>query len=159
MQSPSHTANNRLHISRTRIGEITLILATLLTLGVPTSVLHANPYGSCSSYGDGGGRGYYQPQGQPRYGGGWSENCNRCGWLGTGVPNGLGWTLFGLSAAAAISRPTYVAPAPVIVEQPVYVQQPVVVTRPQVVQPPLVNCNGVPCYYINGNYYPATAMQ
>ena len=154
MQSPSDIARNRLHISCTRIGGFTLILATLITLGVPSSMLHANPYGYGGSYGGGGGRGYYQPQC-----GGWSENCNRGGWLGTGVPNGLGWTLFGLSAAAAISRPTYVAPAPVIVEQPVYVQQPVVVTRPQVVQAPLVNCNGVPCYYINGNYYPATAMQ
>jgi hypothetical protein len=24
---------------------------------------------------------------------------------------------------------------------------------------PLVNYNGVLCHYINGNYYPATAMQ
>jgi hypothetical protein len=75
------------------------------------------------------------------------------------VPNGLGWTLFGLSAATAISRPTYVAPASVVVEQPVYVQQPVVVSRPAVIQAPLVNYNGIPCYYIDGNYYPATAMQ
>jgi hypothetical protein len=117
--------------------------------------LHANPYGYGGSYGCGGGRGYYQPQ----QCGGWSGNCNRGGWLGTGVPNGLGWTLFGLSAAAAISRPTYVAPAPVVVQQPVYVQQSVVVSRPQVVQAPLVNYNGIPCYYINGNYYPATAIQ
>jgi hypothetical protein len=145
MQSPSQIANNHLHISRTRIGGFTLILATLLTLGVPSSMLHANPYGYGGSYGGGGGRGYYQPQ------------CG--GWLGTGVPNGLGWTLFGLSAAAAISRPTYVAPAPVVVQQPVYVQQPIVVSRPAVVQAPLVNYNGIPCYYIDGNYYPATAMQ
>jgi hypothetical protein len=152
MQTTSRIPSSiRRKSTKTRIGSITLILTTLLAIGVPTSILQANPYGS---YGGGGGRGYYQPQC-----GGWSENCNRGGWLGTGVPNGLGWTLFGLSAAAAISRPTYVAPAPVIVEQPVYVQQPVVVTRPQVVQAPLVNCNGVPCYYINGNYYPATAMQ
>jgi hypothetical protein len=116
--------------------------------------LHANPYGYGGSYGCGGGRGYYQPQSC-----GWSGNYNRGGWLGTGVPNGLGWTLFGLAAASAISRPTYVAPAPVVVEQPVYVQQPVVVSRPQVVQAPLVNYNGIPCYYINGNYYPATAIQ
>jgi len=34
-----------------------------------------------------------------------------------------------------------------------------VVSRPTAIQAPLVNYNGVPCYYINGNYYPATAMQ
>lgn len=115
--------------------------------------LHANPYGY-GSYGCGGGRGYYQPPC-----GGGAGGRDRGGWLGTGVPNGLGWTLFGLSAAASISRPTYVAPAPVIVEQPVYVRQPVVVSRPAVIQAPLVNYNGIPCYYIDGNYYPATAMQ
>jgi len=149
MQTTSPLTTHR-HPLSNRLGGITLILVLLLTLGAPMAPLHANPYGS---YGCGGG-GYYRPQS-----GGWSGNCNRGGWLGTGVPNGLGWTLFGLSAAAAISRPTYVAPAPVIVEQPVYVQQPVVVSRPQCVQAPLVNYNGVPCYYINGNYYPATAMQ
>lgn len=136
-----------------RLGGITLILTLLMALGAPMAPLHANPYGYGGSYGCGG-RGYYQPQG-----GGWSGNCNRGGWLGTGVPNGLGWTLFGLSAAAAISHPTYVAPAPVVVQQPVYVQQPVVVSRPAVIQAPLVNYNGVPCYLVNGNYYPATPMQ
>lgn len=154
MQTTSKSRNQRHHFSRTRIGRITLIMSTLLALAVPASMLHADPYGSYNSYGCGGGRGYYQPRS-----GGWSDNCNRGGWLGTGVPNGLGWTLFGLAAASAISRPTYVAPAPVVVEQPVYVQQPVVVSRPQVVKAPLVNYNGVLCYYINGNYYPATAMQ
>ena len=137
-----------------RLGGITQLLALLLTLGATIAPLHANPYGYGGSYGCGGGRGYYQSPGS-----GWSGNCNRGGWLGTGVPNGLGWTLFGLSAAAAISRPTYVAPAPVVVQQPVYVQQPVVVSRPQVIQAPLVNYNGIPCYLIDGNYYPATAMQ
>ena len=139
-----------------RLGSITLILTLLMALGAPMAPLHANPYayGSGGSYGCGGGGGYYRPQS-----GGWAGNCNRGGWLGTGVPNGLGWTLFGLSAAAAISRPTYVAPAPVVVQQPVYVQQPVVVSRPTVVQAPLVNYNGIPCYYIDGNYYPAAAMQ
>jgi hypothetical protein len=148
MQTTSPLTTNRHQSLSARLGGITLILVLLLTLGAPMAPLHANPFGC------GGGRGYYQPQC-----GGWSGNCNRGGWLGTGVPNGLGWTLFGLSAAAAISRPTYVAPAPVIVEQPVYVQQPVVVSRPAVIQAPLVNYNGIPCYYIDGNYYPATAMQ
>ena len=135
----------------TQIKNICLTLVLLFTLGAPMTALQAYPYGS---YECGGGRGNYQPHCE-----GWSGNRDRGGWLGTGVPNGLGWTLFGLSAAAAISRPTYVAPAPVIVQQPVYVQQPAVVSRPSVVQAPLVNYNGIPCYYINGNYYPATAMQ
>lgn len=146
------------HPLTARFGGITLTLVVLLALGTPMAPLHANPYGSYggsySSYGCSGGRGYYQPRQC-----GWSGNCNRGGWLGTGVPNGLGWTLFGLSAAAAISRPTYVAPAPVVVQQPVYVQQPVVVSRPAVIQAPLVNCNGVPCYLVNGNYYPATPIE
>jgi hypothetical protein len=154
MQTKSKNFNQSRSLSHNRIVGVTLIMATLLALVAPTSMLHANPYGSYSSYGCGAGRGYYQPQC-----GGWSGNCNRGGWLGTGVPNGLGWTLFGLAAASAISRPTYVPPAPVVVQQPVYVQQPVVVSRPTAIQAPLVNYNGVPCYYINGNYYPATAMQ
>jgi len=131
-----------------------MMLAFLLTLTAPVAPLLAHPYGSYRSYGYGAGRCAYQS-----HCGGWSGNCNRGGWLGTGVPNGLGWTLFGLSAAAAISRPTYVAPAPVVVEQPVYVQQPVVITRHPVVQAPLVNYNGIPCYYINGNYYAAASLQ
>lgn len=145
--SPTPSTNSKIP-SQTRLGCIGRILAILITLGTPLATLHADPYGC------GGSRGYYQPPGS-----GWSGNCNRGGWLGTGVPNGLGWTLFGLAAASAISRPTYVAPAPVVVEQPVYVQPPVVVSRPSIVQAPLVNYNGVPCYYIDGNYYSATAMQ
>jgi hypothetical protein len=158
MQTTFLLTTHRHHPLSTRLGRITLILALLLAVGAPMAHLHANPYGSPGSYGSygcGGGRGYYQP---PQCHG-WTGNCNRGGWLGTGVPNGLGWTLFGLAAASAISRPTYVAPAPVVVEQPVYVQQPVLVSQPQVTQAPLVNYNGIPCYFINGNYYPATAMQ
>lgn len=154
MQTTSPLTTHRHQSLSARLGSITLILVLLLTLGASMAPLHANPYGYGGSYGCGGGRGYYQPPC-----GGWSGGRDRGGWLGTGVPNGLGWTLFGLSAAAAISRPTYVAPAPVVVEQPVYVQQPVVVSRPAVIQAPLVNYNGIPCYYIDGNYYPATAMQ
>ena len=153
---PTPSTNSKIP-SKKRIGRIVLILAIFITLGTPIATLHANPYGSpgsYASYGCGGSKGYYQPPGSR-----WSGNCSRGSWLGTGVPNGLGWTLFGLAAASAISRPTYVAPAPVVVEQPVYVQPPVVVQQPVVTQAPLVNCNGVPCYYINGNYYPATAMQ
>lgn len=158
MQTTSQLPTHRHQSLSTRLASITLVLALFMTLGATMAPLHANPYGyggSYGSYGCGGGRGYYQPQ----QCGGWSGNCNRGGWLGTGVPNGLGWSLFGLSAAAAISRPTYVAPAPVVVQQPVYVQQPVVVSRPAVIQAPLVNYNGVPCYLVNGNYYPATPMQ
>lgn len=154
MQTTSPLTTHRHQSLSTHLGGFTLVLALLLTLGAPMASLRANPYGYGGSYQYSGGRGYYQQQC-----GGWSGNCNRGGWLGTGVPNGLGWTLFGLSAAAAISRPTYVAPAPVVVQQPVYVQQPVVVSRPAVIQAPLVNYNGVPCYLVNGNYYPANPMQ
>ena len=44
--------------------------------------------------------------------GGWGYWCNGSGywnnggWCGTGIPNGLGWTLFGLEAASAIALPT-----------------------------------------------------
>lgn len=148
--SPTLSANSNI-LSQTRLGCFGLIVALIVALGSPIATLHANPYGS---YEGRSARGYYHSPGS-----GWSGSCNRGGWLGTGVPNGLGWALFGLTAGATICRPTYVAPAPVVVEQPVYVQPPVVVSRPSIVQAPLVNYNGVPCYYIEGNYYPATAMQ
>ncbi len=159
--SPQTTPPRRPLIIRS--GVITPLLALVLMLGAPIASLRANPPNGCyggsygrsyDSYGCSGGRGYYQPQHS-----GWSGNCNRGGWLGTGVPNGVGWTLFGLAAASAISRPTYVAPSPVVVQQPVYVQQPVMVSRPAVIQAPLVSYNGVPCYLVNGNYYPATPLQ
>ena len=45
--------------------------------------------------------------------GGWG-GCYRGGWYGTGIPNGLGWTMFGLGAAAVAAPVAYaVAPPPV----------------------------------------------
>ncbi len=48
------------------------------------------------------------------YGNPWNGGCGYGfngstyygGWCGTGIPNGLGWTLFGLEAASAIALPT-----------------------------------------------------
>ena len=40
------------------------------------------------------------------YGGHWG-GCG--GWYGSGIPNGLGWTLFGLGAAAAVATPVIAA--------------------------------------------------
>lgn len=65
----------------------------------------------------------------PAYGyGGWN-NCAPWGYNGFGqpIPNGLGWTLYGLQAAAAlfaprpqavwVAYPVYQSPAPVIIER------------------------------------------
>jgi hypothetical protein len=68
------------------------------------------------------------------WGGGWGGYRGGCGsgWYGTGIPNGLGWTMFGLAAAggvaagAACAAPVvygtpYVFPAPVYtVPAPIY---------------------------------------
>lgn len=99
---------------------------------------------------------------QPYCGGGWNRYTPRCyqpcanrgGWYGTGVPNGLAWTLLGIGAAGAIAGTARaIAPAPVYFQQPTYVQQPVYVQQ----SAPVVMCNGIPCYYINGNFYPVAA--
>jgi hypothetical protein len=69
------------------------------------------------------------------WGGGWGGYRGGCGpgWYGTGIPNGLGWTMFGLAAAGGLAAgaacaapvvyapPVYAAPAPVYtVPAPVY---------------------------------------
>lgn len=83
------------------------------------------------------------------WGGGYRGCCNPGGWYGTGIPNGLGWTMFGLAAAGGLAAgAAYAAPAPVVVE-----------SAPAAVQAPLVNYNGVLCYYVNGNYYPANPVK
>jgi len=46
------------------------------------------------------------------------------GWCGTGIPNGLGWALFGVVAGASLLTPTY--------QQPVY-QQVIQQPQPQVI--------------------------
>lgn len=57
--------------------------------------------------------------------GGWG------GWYGTGIPNGLGWTLFGLGAATAVAAPVAAA---AYAAQPVYAP-PVGYYNPSAVQP------------------------
>ena len=141
-------------------------IATLLLLGSMPLIVPcmANP-----GWGGGGG-GYYRPCNVGWGGGYYRGGCNPGGWYGTGIPNGLGWTMFGLAAAGGLAAgaacaapayggyyapaPVYAAPAPVVVQQPVVVQ-----AAPAAVQAPLVNCNGVLCYYVNGNYYPANPIR
>lgn len=59
------------------------------------------------------------------WGGGWGGyyrgGCGP-GWYGTGIPNGLGWSMFGLAAAPVVyAPPVYSVPAPVYtVPAPVY---------------------------------------
>lgn len=143
-----------------------LLLLSLLALVTPSM---ANPgWGGGGWYGGGG---YYRPCNAGGWSGGYYRGgCNPGGWYGTGIPNGLGWTMFGLAAAGGLAAgaacatpayggyyapaPVYAAPAPVIVQQPVVVQP-----APAAVQAPLVNYNGVLCYYVNGNYYPASPVK
>jgi hypothetical protein len=52
--------------------------------------------------------------------GGWGYRGGYCGyggWYGTGIPNGLGWSLFGLGAGAAIAAPVV---ASTVYARPVY---------------------------------------
>lgn len=61
-----------------------------------------------------GGGGYYRCG---YYRGGYGCGGRYGGWYGTGIPNGLGWTLFGLGVASAVCTP----PPPVYyIPQPVY---------------------------------------
>lgn len=68
-----------------------------------TSTTYYSGNGGCRNYGGyyGGGGGYYG------------------GWYGTGIPNGLGWTLFGLAAGSAIlGGGGYYGGAPAVVYVP-----------------------------------------
>ena len=76
------------------------LLACLLLAGTLSSG-NAYPYG-------GWGGGYNH--------GGWG--CYRGGWYGTGIPNGLGWTLFGLGAAAIAAPVAYAVAAPPVYAAP-----------------------------------------
>lgn len=146
-------------------------MAALLLLGSLPLATHCMANPGWGGGGWNGGGGYYRPC----YGSGWGGGyyyrggCNPDGWYGTGIPNGLGWTMFGLAAASGLAAGTacaapayggYYAPAPVYAAPaPVIVQQPVVVQPVPAVQAPLVNYNGVLCYYVNGNYYPANPVK
>jgi hypothetical protein len=85
-----------------------LFLPAILIAVLATSMPTASAYPYCGGWGGG-----YSH-------GGWG-GCYRGGWYGTGIPNGLGWSLFGLGAAAAVAAPVayattapvYYAPAPV----------------------------------------------
>ncbi len=80
------------------------MIVMLMTLSLLPSV-QAYPYG--------GGWGGYHGGYYGGYHGGYYRGYG--GWYGTGVPNGLGWTLFGLGAAGVVAAVT----AP-FVSQPVY---------------------------------------
>jgi hypothetical protein len=92
------------------LASISMALLISVTLA---SKAQAYPYGG---YG-GGYRGGWGGWGGCR--GGWGGYG---GWYGTGIPNGLGWTMFGLgtaATAAAIAAPVYASYAPVYAA-PVY---------------------------------------
>ncbi len=103
--------------SRLSIIRATLALLCLAVTSTPTA--NAYYYGGGGYY-RGGYGGYY-------HGGYWGGNG---GWYGTGIPNGLGWTMFGLGAAGAaaaiaapyVAPPVYAAPAPVVYTAPGYYQ-------------------------------------
>jgi hypothetical protein len=143
-----------------------LCLMALLLAAPLVPSAQAYPYGYC---GWGGYRGGW---------GGWG------GWYGTGIPNGLGWTMFGLGAAATVAAPvvaaTYAAPvypAPVYAA-PYYAPAPpppqqVVVEKTKVVEEqapatppsgPLAKAQaklaGLGYYHgpVDGNYGPSTAQ-
>lgn len=83
------------------------LTGVLLLSAIPPAM--AYPYGGwCGGY-RGGGGGYYH--------GGWG-GCYRGGWYGTGIPNGLGWTMFGLGAAAVAAPVAYAVAAPPVYAAP-----------------------------------------
>jgi hypothetical protein len=81
----------------------------LLTL---TGTLLLSSLRPCMAYPYGGGG-----WGGGGYHGGWG-GCYRGGWYGTGIPNGLGWTLFGLGAAAVAAPVAYAVAAPPVYAAP-----------------------------------------
>lgn len=95
---------------------IRILAAITMALLISASLVpkaQAYPYG-------GYGGGYRGGWGGCR--GGWGGYGGCGGWYGTGIPNGLGWTMFGLgtaAAAAAIAAPVYASYAPVYAT-PVY---------------------------------------
>lgn len=143
--------------------------AFLLVIVAITPTAHAYPYGGWGGYrgGWGGYRGCWGGYG---------------GWYGTGIPNGLGWTMFGLGAAATVAAPVvaasyaapvYAAPYPV---NYYYQPGPQAVAAPQYSQAPRQSERSSPPngtlekaqeklsglgYYkgsVDGNYGPATAQ-
>ena len=113
---------------------ILLAILSLLCLAT-TSIQNAPAYYGGGGYYRGGYGGYY-------HGGCWGGNG---GWYGTGIPNGLGWTMFGLGAAGVaatvaapyLAPPVYAVPAaPVLYQAPGYYQPaPQTVAAQEVPQP------------------------
>ena len=106
-------------MQHSRLSIIRAALALLCLAVTSTPTANAYYYGGGGYY-RGGYGGYY-------HGGYWGGNG---GWYGTGIPNGLGWTMFGLGAAGAaaaiaapyVAPPVYAAPAPVVYTAPGYYQ-------------------------------------
>ncbi len=93
------------------------LVMTLLAAVCFMPTMQANPY-YYGGNGWGGYRGGY---------GGYHGGCGYGGWYGTGIPNGLGWTLAGLGAAgvmAAVATPFVTQPVYAVPAAPVYVQGP-----------------------------------
>ena len=110
-------------------------LATLSALLLLCFSSHANT--GWNGGWNGGGGSYYHGgggwNGGAQYYRGGSYGCNGGGyygggggWCGTGIPNGLGWALFGIQAVSSIVNPPVV-----VAPQPVYVAPPPVYIPPQ----------------------------
>ena len=121
-----------------------IILFTIIMLLTATS-LRANPWcggggyyrgGSC---GWNGGGSYYR-------GGGYGWNGGGCyrgggygcagGWYGTGIPNGLGWTMFGIASVGALMSGAEAAPPVYAAPQPVYIPPVPVIPEGYIPVPP-----------------------
>ena len=146
-----------------------LLVATAAMLALSCmQTVQAYPYGG----GWGGYRGGYG------YYGGY-RGCYGGGWYGTGIPNGLGWTMFGLGAAALAAPVAYAAAAPVYSvpvypsmgyyqpSQAVVVEQPAPPVRREPTAPPNATLEKAQSklaglgYYkgpVDGSFGPATAQ-
>jgi len=128
------------HETLLRMKYSSLLVLTALLLLCTTS--RANPGWNGGGCGWNGGGQYYRGGGCGWNGGGQYYRGGGCGWnggggyyggaggwCGAGIPNGLGWALYGIQAVSSIvNPPVYVAPQPVYVAPaPVYIPpQPVI---------------------------------
>lgn len=152
------------------------LMALIITASIAPTV-QAYPYGY-------GGWGGYRGGCWGGYRGGYWGGYG--GWYGTGIPNGLGWTMFGLGAAATVAAPVVAAsyaapvyPAPVYAApyyppvpqpqiQPMVVEKTTKIVEEQApVTPPSgplakaqAKLAGLGYYHgpVDGNYGPATAQ-
>ena len=91
------------------------LLALVVLLSAPS--LRANSW--CGAGGGGYYRGGYGWNGGGCYRGG-GYGCAG-GWYGTGIPNGLGWTMFGIASVGALLGGAAAAPPVYVAPQPVYI--------------------------------------